>query len=51
MATHAVVAVAVAAAVVIALLLASSVRVVKQYERGVHFRLGRVIGLRDPVCG
>ncbi|MBI5337301.1 MAG: slipin family protein [Mycolicibacterium rufum] len=30
------------------LLLASAVRVVKQYERGVHFRLGRVIGVREP---
>ena len=38
----------VAAAVVVALLLAASVRVVKQYERGVHFRLGRVIAVREP---
>jgi len=30
------------------LLLALSVRVVKQYERGVHFRLGRVIAVREP---
>lgn len=30
------------------LLLAAAVRVVKQYERGVHFRLGRVIGVREP---
>ncbi len=30
------------------LLLAASVRVVQQYERGVHFRLGRVIGVREP---
>src|SRR6266540_1783786 len=28
--------------------LAGSVRVVKQYERGVLFRLGRVIGVREP---
>jgi regulator of protease activity HflC (stomatin/prohibitin superfamily) len=28
--------------------LALSVRVVKQYERGVLFRLGRVIGVREP---
>ncbi len=34
--THAVIAVAVRAAVVITLLLASAVRVVKQYERGVE---------------
>src|SRR6266545_671412 len=34
---------------VLALLgLAGSVRVVKQYERGVLFRLGRVIGVREP---
>ena len=30
------------------MLLALSVRVVKQYERGVVFRLGRAIGCRDP---
>ncbi|WP_133762747.1 SPFH domain-containing protein [Mycobacterium sp. PDNC021] len=29
-------------------LLASSIRIVKQYERGVHFRFGRIIGVRDP---
>jgi regulator of protease activity HflC (stomatin/prohibitin superfamily) len=29
-------------------LLALSVRVVKQYEKGVLFRLGRVIGVREP---
>src|SRR5512133_1496412 len=35
--------------VVLALvLLALSVRVVKQYERGVVFRLGRVTGSREP---
>ena len=28
--------------------LAMSVRVVQQYERGVLFRLGRVVGVRDP---
>jgi regulator of protease activity HflC (stomatin/prohibitin superfamily) len=39
----------VALPVVLALLgLALSVRVVKQYERGVLFRLGRVIGVREP---
>ena len=37
------------AIVVLALLLAAlSVRVVNQYEKGVHFRLGRVIGVREP---
>ncbi|MFI5592161.1 slipin family protein [Amycolatopsis sp. NPDC051758] len=30
------------------LLLASAVRIVKQYERGVLFRLGRVVGVREP---
>ncbi len=34
--------------VVAAALLALSIRVVKQYERGVHFRLGRVIAVREP---
>jgi regulator of protease activity HflC (stomatin/prohibitin superfamily) len=29
-------------------LLALSIRIVKQYERGVHFRFGRIIGVRDP---
>jgi regulator of protease activity HflC (stomatin/prohibitin superfamily) len=36
------------AAVVALLVLALAIRVVKQYERGVLFRLGRVIGVRDP---
>ncbi|OBG92813.1 band 7 domain-containing protein [Mycobacterium sp. E3251] len=31
-----------------AVLLAASIRVVQQYQRGVHFRLGRVIGVREP---
>ena len=30
------------------LLMVGSIRVVKQYERGVHFRLGRVIAVREP---
>lgn len=34
--------------VVAALLLSSAVRVVKQYERGGHFRLRRVIAVREP---
>ena len=42
-------AVVVVLAVAVALLLlALSVRVIKQYERGVHFRLGRVIAVREP---
>lgn len=37
------------AAVVAAVLLAvASIRVVQEYQRGVHFRLGRVIGVREP---
>ncbi|MFF1614604.1 slipin family protein [Amycolatopsis sp. NPDC058278] len=38
--------VVIAAALLI--LLASAVRIVKQYEQGVLFRLGRVIGVREP---
>lgn len=30
------------------LVVVSAIRIVKQYERGVHFRLGRVIGVREP---
>jgi regulator of protease activity HflC (stomatin/prohibitin superfamily) len=30
--------------------LALSIRVVKQYERGVVFRFGRVIGTASPAC-
>jgi regulator of protease activity HflC (stomatin/prohibitin superfamily) len=41
-------AVAVVAVLVVLALAALSVRIVKQYERGVLFRLGRVIGVRDP---
>ena len=41
-----VVAIVVGALVVLGLGL--SIRVVKQYERGVLFRLGRVVGVRDP---
>src|SRR5690348_16439416 len=36
------------AGVVAVVLLVLSVRIVKQYERGVVFRLGRVIGAREP---
>jgi regulator of protease activity HflC (stomatin/prohibitin superfamily) len=39
-------AIVVAAVVVLGLLF--SIRVVQQYEMGVHFRLGKVIGLRRP---
>ncbi len=40
--------VVVAAAVVLLVVVALSVRVVKQYERGVQFRFGRVHGIRQP---
>jgi regulator of protease activity HflC (stomatin/prohibitin superfamily) len=40
--------VVVAVAVLALLGLALSVRIVQQYERGVLFRLGRVIGVREP---
>src|SRR5512138_427345 len=36
------------AVIVILIVLALAVRVIKQYERGVVFRLGRVIGAREP---
>ncbi|MFB9923867.1 slipin family protein [Amycolatopsis halotolerans] len=36
------------AVVAVLALLASAVRIVKQYERGVLFRLGRVTGVREP---
>jgi regulator of protease activity HflC (stomatin/prohibitin superfamily) len=39
---------AIVVAVVIVLGAALSIRVVQQYEMGVHFRLGRVIGIRKP---
>jgi regulator of protease activity HflC (stomatin/prohibitin superfamily) len=34
--------------IVILIVLAMAVRVIKQYERGVVFRLGRVVGAREP---
>lgn len=34
--------------IVVLLLLGLSIRIVKQYEKGVLFRLGRVIGVREP---
>src|SRR5690242_21122981 len=38
-----------AVVVVLALLgLLLAIRIVQQYEMGVHFRLGRVIGVREP---
>ena len=38
----------IASSVVVLILVALSIRVVNQYEKGVHFRLGRVIGVREP---
>ena len=35
-------------AIAVVLVLLFSVRIVQQYERGVHFRLGRIIGVREP---
>ena|GEM_PF-2577667 len=37
-----------AVALVSVILIASSIRVVWQYERGVHFRLGRIVAVREP---
>ncbi len=34
--------------IIILIILGLSIRIVNQYERGVIFRLGRVIGVRDP---
>jgi regulator of protease activity HflC (stomatin/prohibitin superfamily) len=34
--------------IAVVLVLSASIRVVQQYQRGVHFRLGRVIGVREP---
>jgi regulator of protease activity HflC (stomatin/prohibitin superfamily) len=38
----------VAVLVVLALILASAIRILKEYERGVIFRLGRLIGAKGP---
>ena len=37
--------------VVLMIFLVLSVRIIKQYEQGVLFRLGRVLGLRAPGSG
>ncbi len=42
------VAAAAAAAIVIIILLAMSIRIANEYERGVVFRLGRLVGTRGP---
>ncbi|MFC9557975.1 SPFH domain-containing protein [Rhodococcus sp. NPDC056960] len=46
--TATVVIVVIVVVAVVALLLSASIRVVKQYEKGVHFRLGKIIGVREP---
>src|SRR5277367_4924936 len=43
-----VIAVTVFSLVVVLLVIFASIRVVWQYERGVHFRLGRIFGVREP---
>jgi regulator of protease activity HflC (stomatin/prohibitin superfamily) len=47
-AMSAVIIVVIVVVIVLLVLAASSVRVVKQYERGVLFRLGRALGAREP---
>ena len=40
-----------AAFVFVALMLAlSAIKIVPEYERGVVFRLGRLVGARGPAC-
>src|ERR1700739_4713786 len=34
--------------ILVVLLMAASIRVVQQYQRGVHLRLGRVVAVREP---
>jgi regulator of protease activity HflC (stomatin/prohibitin superfamily) len=46
--TATIVIVVIVVVAVVALLLSASIRVVKQYEKGVHFRLGKIIGVREP---
>ncbi len=39
-----------AAVVLVLAVVVAAVRIVPEYERGVIFRLGKVIGARDPDC-
>ena len=48
MSTTAIVFIVIAIVVLLLLGLALAVRIVKQYEQGVLFRLGRVLGVREP---
>lgn len=42
-------AVAIVAIIILMVIgLSLSIRIVKQYQRGVHFRLGRIVGVREP---
>ena len=43
-------AVGIAIVVLALLFLASSIKIVQEYERGVIFRLGRCMERRDPAC-
>ena len=36
--------------IVILIILGLSIRIVNQYERGVVFRLGKVIGVKEQAC-
>src|SRR6478672_2860029 len=40
--------ISIAVVVVLLILLVAAVKIIKQYERGVLFRLGRVLGVREP---
>ncbi|MCU1640494.1 MAG: uncharacterized protein JWN03_769 [Nocardia sp.] len=44
----AVIGVVVVLVIVLLIVVAMSIRVIFQYQRGVHFRLGKVIGVREP---
>lgn len=40
--------IAIGVVVVIVILIGAALRIVREYEQGVHFRLGKVIGIKDP---
>ena len=44
-----IVIVLIAVALVVFLLATSTIKIVQEYERGVIFRLGRLVGARGPV--
>ena len=37
--------------IVVLVVAAMAVRIIKQYEQGVLFRFGRVLGAAGPACG